>query len=164
MRLLLVAAAAALLAGCAAPPRVVHLKVSFDEAHARALLAPGKNTIRGNAMMRQMGGGVVTCAGMDVHLVPATEYAKHRMAAIYGSTSFSREGVKFEPDSPAYRDAERVTKCNAQGFFTFDELADGEFFMITVVAWKAGHSVEGGMLMGRAAVAGGQTKEITMAR
>ncbi|KWT64450.1 MULTISPECIES: hypothetical protein [unclassified Variovorax] len=51
-----------------------------------------------------------------------------------------------------------------QGFFTFDGLADGEFFVTTVVLWQVGYAVEGGALMGRVAVAGGESKEITLAR
>lgn len=156
-------AVALALCGCATQ-RIVALPDTFDEVQAAAMLAPGKNTIKGSAVMRQRGGGVVTCAGLAVRLIPATQYAKQRMAQIYGSTNFARQSVRFEPESPGYNAAIRSSVCNAQGFFSFESLSDGEFFITTVVAWQVGYAVEGGALMARVAVAGGETKEITLAR
>lgn len=147
------------LAGCAAPP--AKLDMPFDEPLARQLMAPGTNTIKGSALLRQQGGGVVTCAGNEVHLIPATEYAKKRMAMIYGSRSLSR-GLNFESTPAGYLELSRKTACNAQGFFTFENVADGEFFVATRVIWTVGYAPQGGNLANRVNVAGGQAKEIVL--
>jgi hypothetical protein len=65
----------ALLSGCAAN-RQASLTTPFDKAQAQRMLEPGANSIRGSALMRQVGGGVVTCAGGQVFLMPVTEAAK----------------------------------------------------------------------------------------
>jgi hypothetical protein len=154
------------VAGCAAP-RAVVISAPFDAQQAQAMLAPGNNAITGSALMRQNGGGVVTCAGNEVFLIPATGYAQTRLGAIYGSSNMSpvyRPRLDFQPDPPGYMSAMRTTRCNAQGFFTFDHLADGDFFVQVSIVWKTGAYIyEGGSLIQRVAVHGGQTIDVTMA-
>ena len=50
MKAMLLSAAVALLAGCAAAARVATITAPFDEAQAKRLLEPGTNTIRGSAL------------------------------------------------------------------------------------------------------------------
>jgi hypothetical protein len=77
-----IAAAAALQGGCA------HNFVtqpsfdlpSFDAEDHRSFEGSGTATIKGQAFLRQKGGGVVTCAGSDVKLMPATNYFKAAVA------------------------------------------------------------------------------------
>jgi hypothetical protein len=166
-KLLAVFASVAMLAGCAAPaPQVTEIHAPFDAAETAALMKPGPNTITGSALIRQQGGGVVTCAGNPVLLIPATAYSKERVAAIYGGGGLARtnQGRKFNPDPPGYAEHTKQTTCNAQGFFRFAELADGEFFLITRVVWSAGryNTEQGGYLLGRARVSGGRTVEVTI--
>lgn len=155
------------LAGCAAPSRTVTINEPFDGAQAGVLLAGGTNTITGSALMRQVGGGVVTCAGNEVFLIPATRYAKNRLQAIYGSgktLGILHERLTFNPDPPEYKASMKTTRCNAQGFFRFDTVADGEFFVQTSIVWKAGtYSPQGGSLIDQITVRGGQVADITMA-
>ncbi|MGL4711601.1 MAG: hypothetical protein ACRCWP_03290, partial [Shewanella sp.] len=73
-----------LLAGCASP--TVKLNTQFDAAEAKKLMEKGNNAIEGNAFLRQRGGGVVTCSGMTVQLVPATAYATERALSYFGTT------------------------------------------------------------------------------
>jgi hypothetical protein len=101
----------ATLTGCVTPQQAPMRRISqpFDAEQARGLVAVGTSTLRGSAFLRQQGGGVVTCAGSDVTLVPATEYAKHRLTALYGSQLYMSTGVargeamQFDPDPPEYR-------------------------------------------------------------
>jgi len=161
VRLLAAVAATVLaLSGCGSAPRA-KLDMPFDQARAAELMAPGTNTIKGSALLRQRGGGIVTCAGREVNLVPATEYAKKRMAMIFGSSPIS-SGLYFEYTPPAYFVFSRTATCNAQGFFTFDKLADGEFFVTTSVTWETSYSTQGGWLMTRFTLAGGETKEVVL--
>lgn len=167
---IILAALAFMLSGCVAtnPPRVVVIDTPFDAALATKRLAKGANTIKGSALMRQQGGGVVTCAGRDAELIPDTPYSALRMAAIYGSASngFVRVGtphVAFNPDFTEYRALRRKATCDAQGYFRFGDVADGTFFVITTVAWMAGqYSQQGGGLMLRVEVKGGETKEVVL--
>lgn len=153
------------LTACATPPMDFHVQSPFNPAVAARMLADGTNTIKGSAVMRQRGGGVVTCAGGVVTLVPATDYAIERMSAIYGGANIitRRHNRTFIPDPPEYDTMVKTTHCDAQGFFKFERLADGDFFVITVVAWQVQrYQVEGGALMRRVAVQGGRTAEIVL--
>lgn len=158
----------AFLAGCAAPATpTVNLGAPFDAADARRLLVPGVNTIRGSAFLRQQGGGVVTCAGSDVSLVPATAYAKRIYQALYGTDQGQarHKGERFTvtPQSDEFGQLVKKTQCDAQGYFTFDRVADGDFFVETTVAWMVAGVKNGGPIMRRVTVAGGSTAAIVIA-
>lgn len=160
MKLFMLSLVATALAGCAT--QKVKVDVPFDEKQAAALMQPGVNTIKGSALIRQRGGTVVTCAGSDVGLIPATAYARKRMEIIYGSGTFAPVVPTFDYTPPAYQQHVRKSTCNAQGFFTFDRVADGEFFVATSVQWEAGYTMQGGALMQRVSVSGGELKEIVL--
>lgn len=164
MKLIVVAVTAA-FAGCATT-QTMTLDFPFDYKQAASLMEPGPNTIEGSALMRQNSGGVVTCAGLPVYLIPATDYAERRVNVIYGSGKFAGFGQfrKFKPEIPAYERLIRKGTCNAQGFFHFDKVADGSFFIQSTISWKAGqYNVQGGGLIERVTVRGGQTVELTLA-
>lgn len=117
--------------------------------------------------MKQRGGGVVTCAGNTVTLIPATDYAGARMLNIYGSTqggvNSNPKPPRFSPDSPEYRSMVKTTRCDAQGNFNFDRVADGDFYVQTFVAWEVAGRAQGGNLMQRASVRGGQIVSVVLA-
>lgn len=167
--------ALAIVAGCAIPTKEIKLNSTLDKELANKLLAPGKNTIRGSALMRQVGGGTVTCAGEEVTLIPATYYAEERMQNIFGNTtgkakSFQEIMVEgkavFVNDDPDYRKLTKKTICDPQGFFNFEKVADGEFFVATRISWKANPNInipEGGLLFKRVKVGGGEKVEVVLA-
>lgn len=161
------------LAGCATTqPQQVKISALFDEVAAAEAMKPGTNTVNGNAFLRQRGGGVVTCAGADVALFPATAYAIERMRHLYDGTfdgvrsvSQHREKLQFDPDPATYKSLARQAKCDAQGKFTFDRVSDGEWFVATAVVWSTGqYNTEGGTLMHRFTVRGGETKNLVIGR
>ena len=139
----------------------------FDAAQAERQMEDGLNSIKGNAFMRQQGGGVVTCAGQTVRLVPATHYAKQRFFALFGTfeggVNRERKNFRFVPDAPNYHTNTKTTKCDSQGNFTFEKIADGEFYVTTIVAWQAGNAPQGGGIMQKITVRGGQNQSIVMA-
>lgn len=149
------------LAGCAyQPPRpaVFPLTQEFDATQAKRQILDGSNAIKGNAFMRQRGGGVVTCAGATVSLVPATAYAKERIDRIYGGKASARPiDAVFEPDPAEYKKLIRTTRCDAQGNFQFDRVADGEFFLTTAVIWNVSSQLQGGTVVQMITLANGQT-------
>lgn len=159
------------LTGCAQKP--IHMATSFDSAQAQKLMAPGNNTLRGSAVIRQSGGGTVTCAGYNVQLVPATAYARDRIRAIYKSENGGFLDVNsgfggFDSTDSEYTRLTSSTTCDAQGFFTFENISDGEFYVTTTIAWKVPVNAyvtasAGGALAKKVALSGGKTTNIVLA-
>jgi len=168
----------ALLAGCVTmQPQEVEYKLlsSFDAEFAKTQIAQGDGEINGTAFLRQQGGGVVTCAGQDVHMTPVTQYASDRLFRIYGTApavghtvgSDIREAlrvrIKFVPDFPEYKEYSRATKCDAQGEFRFENVKDGDYYISTPVVWQVG-AHQGGFLATRVKVENGKTPRVIMTR
>ena len=154
------------LSGCAGLPIPYTTVTSFNPDETTSLLADGKNTINGNAFMRQNGGGVVTCAGATVALIPATEYAAERITAIYGNSfeGISRKNVIFKPEPIGYEKFRKTTTCDSLGNFQFESVADGEFFVITRVTWMVGnYNPQGALMMKSVKVTNKQTLKVVMA-
>lgn len=164
---------ALVLFGCAKQKPETHVAPGqFDARQAKNLLAKGPNTVQGTALMRKSNGDAVTCAGKKVGLIPLTAYSQERMAKLYGN---STKGVNpINPDGtlmnviegvdPEYERLVLQTVCDRQGFFTFENVADGTFFAITGIGWKAGtNNAQGAGLMQRVTVSGGETKDILLA-
>ncbi len=159
----------AILTGCASTPPPVRLASSFDADQARRMLEEGTNTIKGSCRIQQRDSGVVTCAGQQVHLLPATNYATEEMLYLYGSKNrgFLSKEIKppiFADEPPEYKKLTIATACDAKGYFKFEKVADGKFFVITEILWQVGGLPQGGSLMQRVEVSGGQTKEIVLER
>jgi hypothetical protein len=159
------------LTGCVAtPPQQALISSPFDASATKIMLGKGSNTIRGSALIRQRGGGVVTCAGQQVILAPSTPYSNERALVIYGSTehgyralSSSPGGIVFIPDPQEYQTLTLRTVCDAQGYFKFEQVANGSFLVSTKIAWQVvDYKVEGGVLMQRVTVMGGETKEVVL--
>lgn len=133
------------------------------------MLEAGTNTIKGSCRIQQKGSGIVTCAGQQVHLLPATNHATERMLYLYGSKDrgfLSKEEKPpiFAYEPPEFKKLSIATTCDAKGYFKFEKVADGNFFVITEILWQVGGFPQGGSLMKRVEVSGGQTKEIVLER
>ena len=155
---------AALVTGCASP-RIIKPHVPFDAAAAQRQLADGPNGIKGSALIRQNGGGVVTCAGETVFLMPATDAASEWAVAVYGSRSGGfhgamTRGMTFEGRSDLFG-AVRSATCDAQGSFKFDHVADGTFYVFTRIVWTAG-MLQGGSIMRAVTLSGGQSVDLVL--
>lgn len=153
-----------LLAGCLGPEKV-RQSVSFDPQEVESLLRSGSNTVKGSALINQVGGGSVTCAGRTVNLIPRSRYADERMEIIYGNL-LAGVGMRRIPESDpaselAYMKTAKETVCNAQGFFIFEGLADGEYYITTQITWGQ-YNEQGGNLMRSVTIAGGQTIEVVL--
>jgi hypothetical protein len=166
MRLLWTLLVTAAVAGCA--PTVMQVAVAANEVElATRILEPGTGTIKGSALIRQRGGGVVTCAGNEVYLIPATESGTRELRRIFGSAGYVRRGgdttmgggTLVAPPQP-----NRKGVCNAQGFFTFDRVKPGDWYVMTSVVWSVGDSYQGGTLLGSAQIADGGEAEIVLSQ
>lgn len=165
MKVAIVALAVLLLSGCASK---VQLNSKFDYAAVAPMLEPGSNSISGSALIRQVGGGIVTCAGYPVYLMPVSEYAREWAKRIYKSDAggffmTKGRGIVFTNLDPSFTKAVRETKCNAQGFFSFPDVADGNFFVFTKINWYAGDVAQGGSIMKAVSLRGAQKAEVVLA-
>jgi hypothetical protein len=84
----------------------------------------------------------------------------------YGSTEHGffnaqNPGMTFNPSEPLFQ-AIKTGDCDAQGFFTFDGVADGSFFVFTRVTWRVSGAIQGGSLMKRVTLSGGKKTEIVL--
>lgn len=165
MRLGILAAVVLLVSGCASK---VRLNSTFDYAAVAPMLEPGLNSVSGSALIRQVGGGVVTCAGNPVYLMPVSDYAREWAKRIYKSESggyfmTKGRGIVFANLDRSFTKAVKETRCNAQGFFTFSEVADGNFLLFTKINWFVDGAAQGGSIMKAISVQGAQKVEVVLA-
>lgn len=166
MRLIIVPILLVILAACI-PAIQKHKMVNiFDPNEVSWFDRYGGNSIKGSALIRQVGGGVVTCAGNEVNLIPSSTYADERMFAIYGSNSagYSEYGDLLIEDVPdtQYLVKSKETYCDAQGFFKFSNLPDGSYYVVTSIVWHVGSDRQGGALMQAVHLYGGQEVEVVL--
>ncbi len=170
---------------CTAPQKTIHLNSVFNEIQASRILEKGSNKITGSALIRQAGGGVVTCAGCEVFLYPATDYAKERFKILYGNIDKAYKNLTinyslpenknrgyfdedvnyiFIPEYEKYHEYSRKTMGDVQGYFEFDELCDGEYFIVTTILWGLSKQErQGGILMLRVTLKDDETKNVVLA-
>lgn len=151
------------LSGCVG--REIKTTVAFDPKEVAYINEQGTAKIEGQAFMRQLGGGVVTCAGSGAYLYPAGEYATQRMTQLYGSKQGGSigfyDGAK-NLGATEYLTMTRETICDASGNFTFENVADGEYYLTTTVVWKAGYATQGGHISKRIKIADGQSQKVIL--
>ncbi|WP_136126605.1 carboxypeptidase-like regulatory domain-containing protein [Rodentibacter pneumotropicus] len=169
-KLLLTGLACALLVGCVGTPFSpieYTMKNKFDVKQAEKQMKAGTGKIEGTAFLRQNGGGVVTCAGAKVNLVPYTDYTNEAMTLLYGN---SEKGYRngFGPQYKVINEDENFIKyvkstiCDAQGKFIFENLSAGTYFVGTEVVWSVGYSRQGGKLMQKVVIGKGEIQNIIM--
>ena len=143
LRLALLVAAGALLAGCETgphhrypeppPPPPPPPPNEFAWSAAQ-----GVNGVDGRADWR-IHGQRYDCAGQSVGLTPETPYTRRRMAVLYGSDEAALrpvpevQAINAREPSRDYRAYVRSTTCDAQGRFQFRGLPDGGWFVIVRV-------------------------------
>jgi hypothetical protein len=139
-----------------------------DATLATSMLEPGTGTIKGSALMRQRGGTVVTCAGNDVFLIPATPSATSELHRVFksdagyvprGGDAVMGGGTLVVPPEP-----NRKGICNAQGFFNFAKVRAGKWYVMTSIVWTVGDNHQGGAMLGSADVTDGKESEIVLSQ
>ncbi|MBL3571810.1 hypothetical protein JMJ94_20355 [Rhodovulum visakhapatnamense] len=139
---------------------VVETKNPFDPNAGKYILASGSAQIDGQAFFRQKGGGVVTCAGEQVALAPATPYQQERIQIIYGSVEGGARTTAFgnvPPEIDSRAEAmSRKSVCDADGNFTFRGLAAGDYYVVTRAVWSIGGAPQGGLLSKRIRIRPGE--------
>lgn len=151
-------------------PNKIKIAVPFDENQAKAMLAPGENQVNGSALIRQSGGGIVTCAGNIVILMPVTAYARQWAKHVYGTEQDGYRptaglGLEFEGANTFFKNV-KSTNCDVEGRFSFLNIADGEFYVFTKINWTVqdqfGPVIQGGSIMKKIALSGGEKVETVL--
>lgn len=174
-RSIVVIAASSMLESCATTmpgPRYLRQpSATFSASDVDWAAKPGKNTIAGSALMRTMAGDVKTCAGLLVELIPDTPYARERMTVSFrGAESgyFPASNLIAPPPDPDYTRTVRRSVCDAQGSFSFEGIPDGSYFLTASVIWNIPLQytamVQGGDLMQRISVSGGEVRKIVLTK
>lgn len=171
-RILLLAAIVAPVTACVTTQTPAKIGAPFDVSVAETAMKPGRNTVKGFAVLRTVGGDAKTCAGEKVNLTPATAYAAERMSVIYGSTISGQRTLGHGEYRTGWNGAERpvadysrlayTTVCDAQGKFEFSNVGDGDWYVVSTVYWEVGGRPQGGYLMRRVTVGGGQTINVAL--
>lgn len=151
----------ALLAGCVAPPNDAPITTNLNAQEMSHISATGTASISGQAFMRQRGGGVVTAAGEQILLLPATSYTREVTDRMLAGEPQTAAGSSIKPYT-------RTTIADADGRFTFSNLASGAYLVLAVVRWEAptrhGLAAQGGGLKQEVSVGNGEKASIIMTR
>ena len=151
-----------------------HASKAFDPADVSWFDGKeGENVILGSASLRTKAGNAIPCPSEEarVTLIPDSGYARERMEWLYGSQEggfiSARDGSKDDFPSRIYEQSLRTATCDDQGNFAFGNLPDGTYFLTATVGWRkiaTDGSVlwEGGGLMRRVQVSGGQRVQIKL--
>ena len=172
MKVLISAFLVVFLLGCVAvpspsiPSSVYQTRSEFKREDVSWIDNEGTASIGGNSFLRQQNGGVVTCAGFQVLLLPAGAYADERIGVIYQSII---KGFKpsiippaIDEAHPDYLRVSKQTVCDVDGRFKFSGLAAGNYYVLSTVAWGVRPRIQGGHLMQQVYLDEGQVAEITM--
>ena len=98
---------------------------------------PGDGSILGTLAYRA-GGLRYSCQGGDVILTPETAWTRRRMVILYGSPAAAAVPLEIvrarTPSAPSgdYASYAKKTTCDGANHFSFSDLADGGWFVITL--------------------------------
>ena len=138
---------------------------TFDLDEVSWFNQQGFGAIIGNAFIRKQDGGIVSCAGQLVGLIPTGSYADERIDHLYQSldSGYNNTRNNIDKADPKYLETTLQTVCDVDGRFKFQSLPAGSYYVLPVVFW--GDPIQGGAnLMKRVSIIGDETKEITISK
>jgi hypothetical protein len=151
-----------ILAACATmgPPLV--MTASFDPEAASFIHGKGRAKVSGQAFVRLNSGKLLRAVGTDITLIPRTPYADERIAAIYGNGKQAGRGVNIPDADPRYVQSMRTTVASSGGSFSFDDVADGEYYLVAMIHIPSDYSMVERPIYERITVKGGENVRIVM--
>lgn len=160
------AACALLLAGCQSTgaPRP-GITVAFSAQEAAFIHKVGSARIDGQAFLVLPGGQSRPAAGETVRLIPATAYARARIAHLYKGQKFVRAADIPNIPAPAqYVENTRSTTANSGGRFQFDEVAPGSYFVVTQKIYRPEGALtpQGGAMYENVTIKGSETAKLVV--
>lgn len=129
----------ALLASCGPKARVT----TFDPAEYAPYREKGTGVVAGQAFVRTAGGRVVTAAGREVYLYPATKDAEEwYQRSVIGEEQL--EAMQEPGAREAVTSTRRKTLADADGRFTFEGLPAGDYYVTSLITWEVPVGYYGG--------------------
>lgn len=142
------------------PPIV--LKASFDPQSAAFINHSGRAKVSGQAFFRLNSGKLFRATGTDVFLIPRTTYADERIAALYGGGKSLRSSVRVPDADPRYKQYMRTTVATSGGSFSFDHVADGEYYIVAMLHIPSESMFIQFPILERVTVRGGESVRLVM--
>jgi hypothetical protein len=111
---------------------------AFDAQDFAWSARPGSGVIYGTVAYHRSSARY-SCSGSDVLLTPESPWSRRRMVILYGSANAAAAPVSIvrarTPTAGAgdYARFVRRTSCDATDHFSFHDLPDGSWFVITIV-------------------------------
>lgn len=158
---------AAAQAAAPAPPPPTDTSAQFRVGDFAWSKTPGKGSVAGQVTYKQ-GGKQFVCADQGVALAPETAWVKRRMEILYLSSDHATlPAADVRGRTPPERNAEydqfvKRTTCDPTGKFNFTGLADGTWYVISVV--RSAPSVPAGEMavMRRVVVRNGAVAKVSL--
>lgn len=150
------------VAGCSAPKYAKYvIQTPFNESMMTWSQTRGDATIKGQGFLKTIGGDVKTCAGNDVLLMPSNAYTQEAVRIGLRNGDAANLDVRLAKYM-------KMTRCDAQGNFSFRSLASGDWFVITTATWGVPDrytvTQEGGVVMQGVNLAPGELKEVILSK
>ena len=126
MRWIVLVLVVALVAGCGMR-ELQNLETPYVASDYLPYAQPGTASIAGTVADRPLGGRAMTCAGMNVELMPATAFTREMVAIIRAGKLPS--GRASPENKTLLKSVIKKTTCDGSGHFTFDKLAAGTWIV-----------------------------------
>ena len=143
--------------GCVAQ-NPVEMQTNFDESEHQPYMQLGGNGVKGQAYLSQQGGNILSCAGGDVLIVPATSFFREMISHV----SAGNMPLIIEKIPPSFRGIIKTTQCDAQGNFSAGELASDKWFVWANVHWVGGFGQQGGDLVREVTLSNNETVQVLL--
>lgn len=147
-----------LLGAAACSPQPI-TTVSFDREEAAFALGEGTNRIDGRVEVRESAMRGYICFRQRVVLVPAIPWTREYAEAKYGVSDRQAMATRLKSGSSpeGVGDFVRVTQCDDNGAFSFENVPDGPYFIEAMILFGDRQSND---VMAPIVLEGGGTTEV----
>ncbi len=149
----------AFVAGCGMR-KVENIETPYVASEYLPYAQPSSASIVGTVADRQLAGRSMTCADMDVELMPSTAYTRESVAIFRAGNMPS--GRASSDNKALLQSVIKKAKCDANGHFAFSGLAAGTWLVGIEMRAGDGDSMTGAVFR-EIAVAPGETATLTFA-
>lgn len=108
----------------------------FAPADAAHILKYGTGHISGRVWLAAPDGTSAVGRGVNVQLIPATEYSIEYIKALFGDTKTSIMNVSIDNLDPRFFQYIRHTTTDPDGLYSFGHVPHGNYFLMTFIKWK----------------------------
>ena len=159
MRRVVLVLLAVVVAGCGMR-KVENIETPYVASEYLPYAPPGSASIAATVADRPFAGRAMTCAGMDVGLMPATAYTRESVA-IYRAGDLP-SGAGSSGNKTLLQSVIKKTTCDGTGHFAFDKLAAGTW-IVGLDLHSSDSNTKTGTLFREVVVAPGEAATVTFA-